>query len=328
VRIRATPLLLLVALVGCGGAPEDEERSDRLAAGWSIAVHAGAGTIPRDMPAEQVERYRGSLERALRVGISVLESGGSSLDAVEEVLRDIEDDPLFNAGRGAVFNHDGRHELDASIMDGSTLAAGAVAGVRTVKNPISLARLVMEQSPHVLLAGDGAERFAGEMGVERVEQAYFFTERRWQAWQKALKRRSGPSGSGTAGAAARDLRGNLAAGTSTGGLTDKWAGRIGDSPIVGAGTYADNRTCAVSATGKGEEFIRHSAAYAISALMQHRDLRLDEAVEMVIHRTLAPGDGGVVAVDRDGDIAMAFSTDGMYRAAADSEGRFEVSLWD
>jgi beta-aspartyl-peptidase (threonine type) len=332
-RVGALSILLILVLAGCSGEPDGLTRQPGGDAtpgpgGWAIAVQAGAGTIPRDMPEERVRLYLERLELALRTGVAVLESGGTSLDAVEQVLRQIEDDPLFNAGRGAVFNHDGGHELDASVMDGSSLACGAVAGVHTVKNPISLARLVMEQSPHVLLSGDGAERFADETGVERVDQEYFFTERRWRALQEALERGTAPPATGTAGATALDRHGNLAAGTSTGGLTNKWAGRIGDSPIVGAGTYADNRSCAISATGKGEEFIRNSAAYAISALMRERGISLRKAAEIVIHETLAPGDGGVVGVSHDGSIAMVFSTVGMYRAAADSTGRFEVRIWE
>ena len=249
--------------------------------------------------------------------------GGTSLDAVEQILVFIENDPKFNAGKGAVYNHDGNHELDASIMDGRTHACGAVAGVTTVKNPISLARRVMERTRHVLLAGAGAERFADETGVERVTQDYFHTERRYRQWQERLK-----GARGTAGAVALDRHGNLAAGTSTGGLTDKRFGRIGDSPIIGAGTYADNATCAVTGTGVGEEYIRYAVALRISALMAYRGLSLQDAAEEVIMKTLKPGDGGIAGVDHSGAIALVFNTEGMFRGAADSNGRFEVAIWE
>lgn len=295
---------------------------------WALAIHGGAGTIPRDLPEERKAAYLQSLERALRMGVAILDEGGSSLDAVETILRDLEDDPLFNAGRGAVFNEQGGHELDASIMNGADLSCGAVTGVTTVKNPIGLARRVMEQTRHVLLAGAGAELFADEMGVERVEPAYFDTPLRREQLERALERRAAEAGHGTVGAAALDRQGNLAAGTSTGGMTAKRWGRVGDSPIVGAGTYADNRTCAISATGTGEEFIRHGVARAIAARMEFQGLTLAEAAEKVIHGTLRPGDGGIIGVAHDGSIAMVFNSAGMYRAAADSSGRLEVAIWE
>jgi beta-aspartyl-peptidase (threonine type) len=322
-------LVLCACSGGAGDGPADvgAARGDRVA--WALAIHGGAGTIPKDMPAERVAGYRGGLERALRLGTSILEEGGTSLDAVEQVIRTLEDDPHFNAGKGAVFNHDGEHELDASIMDGETLACGAVARVATVKNPISLARLVMARTPHVLLAGDGAERFAAAQGIDPVEQDYFFTEHRQRQYRKALAAADeGASGGGTVGAVALDRAGNLAAGTSTGGLTNKMFGRVGDSPIVGAGTYAQNEACAVSGTGKGEEFIRHGVARSIAFLVEHQGLTVQDAAGRVIHEVLAPGDGGVIVLDHNGDLAMVFNTAGMYRGAADASGRFEVLIWD
>ena len=323
----------LVLLCACSGGTGDGSATvgaagDRAVA-WALAIHGGAGAIPKDMPADQVAGYRGGLEQALRVGSAILEEGGTSLDAVEQVIRTLEDDPHFNAGRGAVFNHDGQHELDASIMDGETLACGAVARVATVKNPISLARLVMERTPHVLLAGDGAERFAAEQGIEAVEQDYFFTERRHRQYREALAAAGEQgAGEGTVGAVALDRAGNLAAGTSTGGLTNKMFGRVGDSPIVGAGTYAQNGACAVSGTGKGEEFIRHGVARSIAFLVEHQGLTVRDAADKVIRDVLAPGDGGVIVLGQEGDVAMVFSTAGMYRGVADASGRFEVLIWD
>jgi beta-aspartyl-peptidase (threonine type) len=323
----------LLVLCACSGGADDGSARIRAAGdrtvAWALAIHGGAGTIPKDMPAERVAGYRAGLERALRVGASILEDGGKSLDAVEQVIRTLEDDPHFNAGKGAVFNHNGGHELDASIMDGEALACGAVAGVTNVRNPISLARLVMERTPHVLLAGDGAERFAQEQGLEPVDQDYFFTEHRHRQYVEALAaagERS--SGGGTVGAVALDRAGNLAAGTSTGGLTNKMFGRVGDSPIVGAGTYAQNGVCAVSGTGKGEEFIRHGVARSIAFLVEQQGLTVGDAARTVIHDVLAPGDGGVIVLGQAGDVAMVFSTAGMYRGVADGAGRFEVLIWE
>ncbi len=318
-------VLVTLALGGCTGDRGPGSGSDGgPGLAWALAIHGGAGAPDRSMPADQQQAYRTSLERALRIGQAILERGGASLDAVEAVIRDLEDDPLFNAGRGAVFNRDGKVELDASIMDGATLGCGAVAAVRTVKNPISLARLVFERTKHVLLVGEGAERFADEMAVERAGADYFFTEERWQ---ELLRSRSA-AGGGTVGAVARDRKGNLAAGTSTGGRTGKLPGRVGDSPIVGAGTYADNTTCAVSGTGIGEEFIRRAAAYSVSAWMRHRGLGLEEALRRVVLEELQPGDGGMIAVDRAGRIAMVYNTPGMFRGAVDASGRFEVHIWE
>lgn len=291
---------------------------------WAIALHGGAGTLGRDAPDAVRESYLEGLETALTAGKELLESGATAVDAVEHVIAILEDDARFNAGRGAVFNAQAEHELDASIMDGATLACGGVAGVRTVKNPIRLARAVMEQTRHVLLAGPGAEAFADAVGVERVDPSYFDTENR----RRSLERKLAETGKGTVGVVVLDQHGNLAAGTSTGGLTAKMFGRVGDSPIIGAGTYADNNRCAVSGTGVGEEFIRHSVAYAIGALMEYKGLSLAAAVDVVIDETLSPDDGGVIAMDPQGHIAMRYNTASMLRGVADSSGHFEVKIWD
>ncbi len=327
-----------VSVIG-GGAPaiadgegDGDGDGERLA--WAIAIHGGAGTIGKDVPDETRRRYVAGLRRALEQGRDLLVEGTPALDVVERVVRGMEDDPLFNAGKGAVYTADGSHELDAAIMDGETLAAGAVASVRTVKNPVSLARLVMERTPHVLLVGQGADRFAEEMGVDRVEQDYFHTERRRKAYERRRRaaerderREKAREGGSTVGAVVLDQAGHLAAATSTGGLTLKKFGRVGDVPIIGAGTYANDLFCAVSCTGKGEEFIRHGVAREVAALMEHRGLTLEKAASSVIHETLAEGDGGLIAVGRDGSIALSFNTSGMFRAAADAGGRFEVSIW-
>jgi beta-aspartyl-peptidase (threonine type) len=300
---------------------------------FAIAIHGGAGKSPKADEAPEVEK---SLAEVLAIGEKILKDGGTSLDAVEKVIRFLEDDPLFNAGRGAVFNAAGGHELDASIMDGRTKACGAVAAVRTVRHPISLSRLVMEKTRHVLLASDGAEKFADEMQVERVDNSWFDTEKQRKSWERerAEADKQSSTGStpgsaehfGTVGCVAFDTHGNLAAGTSTGGLTDKKYGRVGDSPIVGAGTYADNATCAVSCTGIGEQFIRHAVAYDVAARMAYLKQPLKEAVQEILANRLRPNDGGIIAVGADGSIAMDFSTVGMARAAADSTGRREVRI--
>ena len=282
------------------------------------------------------------MRKALEIGVEVLKNNGTSLEAVEKVILFLEDDPQFNAGVGAVFNAVGSHELDASIMSGRDLSCGAVAGVSTIKNPISLARLVMTDTRHVLLAGPGAEAFGKKMKVELVAPSYFDTESTKKAYQRskpkagagALKSSNGldllnaniGSYQGTVGCVALDSDGNLAAGTSTGGLSNKQFGRVGDSPIIGAGTYADNKTCAVSCTGHGEQFIRNAVAYDVSAQMRYRNYTAKQAIDDVLANRLNPGAGGIIAVDKDGNIAMEFSTGGMARAAADSSGRFDV-IW-
>ncbi len=304
---------------------------------WAIVLHGGAGAPPADATAKQLQGRRDGLSVALTAGRNVLATGGSSLDAVEATIRALEDNPLFNAGHGAVFNSAGEHELDASIMDGKTLDGGAVAGVRTVKNPITLARRVMTETRHVLLSGPCAEAFATEQKVDRVPNSSFSTDLRRAAWEKvrAQEQKDGnalrweaakPWQYGTVGCVALDKAGNIAAGTSTGGLTNKKFGRVGDSPIIGAGTYADNATCGISASGIGEQFIRHAAAAQISLLMQHRDWSLQKAADYVLNERLRPGDGGIIGLDRSGKVVWVFTTPSMYRAAADSSGRFDIRI--
>jgi beta-aspartyl-peptidase (threonine type) len=329
-------LSLLLPLLAVAQTPPPEEgraaivlRSDKAGAPrWSLAIHGGAGTIPKDIPESERDAYLASLRKALEVGRDVLAGGGTSLDAVEKVVRFLEDDPLFNAGKGAVFTHDGTHELDAAIMDGRDLSCGSVAGLKTVKNPISLARLVKERSPHVFLVGDGAEAFAAEMKVERVPNSSFDTPKRRQQLDEALRKEQEAKPKGTVGAVALDQKGNLAAATSTGGMTNKRWGRLGDVPVIGAGTYANNKTCAISATGWGEKFIRNTVAHDISALMEYAGLSLQQAADRVIHQKLEKDDGGVIGVAHDGSIALVFNSEGMYRGAADSNGRFEVKIWE
>lgn len=290
---------------------------------WAIAIHGGAGIL--SSPNNFVDEKE-KLEEALNVGISILKNGGTSLEAVESVINILEDSPLFNAGKGAVFTHEGKNELDASIMDGLTLNAGAVAGVTTIKNPISAAIKVMTNSKHVMLTGTGAEQFAKEQGVEIVDPSYFYTEKRWKSLQKNMEK---DKKMGTVGCVALDINGNLVAGTSTGGMTNKRYGRIGDSPIIGAGTYANNKTCAISCTGHGEYFIRLNIAHDISAQMEYLNKPLNEAAQYTIQEKLTKlgGSGGVIAVDKDGNIVCEFNTKGMYRCMADSDGKFEVSVF-
>jgi beta-aspartyl-peptidase (threonine type) len=302
----------------------------------ALLIHGGAGVIERAKmnPAAEAS-YREGLAAALDAGYAVLERGGTSLDAVVAAVRTMEDDPQFNAGRGAVLDHEGNAELDAAIMDGSGPRAGAVAAVLHVKNPIELARLVMDRSPHVLLVGEGAEEFALEQGVALVPRSYFRTERRIReleearAAEAAKTKAAGVGGHGTVGAVALDSAGNLAAATSTGGLTNKHRGRVGDSPLIGAGTYASNESCAVSGTGDGEYYIRQVVAYDICALVQYRHVPLEQAVRQVIHEKLkrTGGEGGVIAVDRVGHTAMDFNSSGMFRAERDSSGRRVIGMY-
>jgi L-asparaginase / beta-aspartyl-peptidase len=298
-----------------------------------LVVHGGAGTITRSsMTAEAEAQYRAALEGALKAGHAVLARGGSSIDAVEATIQVLEDNPLFNAGKGAVFTHEGRNELDASLMEGKEKKAGAVAGITIVKHPISAARAVMEKSPHVMMTGRGAELVATKMGLEIVDPSYFWTERRWKALQMELRKEEGSDPErkhGTVGAVAVDKAGNLAAGTSTGGMTNKQFGRIGDSPIIGAGNYADNESCAVSATGHGEFFIRWTVAYDIAALMKYRGMTVAQAAEEVINRKLkaAGGEGGVIALDAKGNFAMPFNSEGMYRGWIGADGVPHVSIY-
>lgn len=312
----------------------------------AIAVHGGAGTISRKTVSPETETaIREKLTEALRAGYRILEHGGTSLDAVENTVRILEDSPLFNAGKGAVFTNAGTHELDAAIMDGSTLKAGAVAAVRHIKNPVTLARLVMEKSGHVMMVGDGAETFGKLHGIDTADQSYFYTERRWKELQirraveqkdSVKKSSSGhiinremPPSMGTVGAVAVDKSGNLAAANSTGGTTNKRYGRVGDTPIIGAGTYANNRTCAVAATGTGEYFIRTVAAYSVHALIEHARMSLQQAASTVVMEQIGAlgGDGGLIAMDVDGNIAMVFNTEGMYRGSIDTSGQIRIQLY-
>ena len=298
----------------------------------AIAVHGGAGVIPSAELTPQVEAaFRAGLGTALRAGYAVLAGGGSSLDAVTVAVQVLEEDPLFNAGRGSVLCADGGHELDAAIMDGRDLRAGAVAGVRQVRNPVLLARHLLERSPHVMLAGPGADALAADAGLECVPNDWFTTERRRAELERhraGLARVGDEASLGTVGAVALDGRGHLAAATSTGGMTGKRPGRVGDTPIIGAGTYAADDCCAVSATGHGEFFIRASVAHEVASLMRHRGCDLRAAADEVVHRQLVRlgGSGGVIAVGRDGSIAMPFNSPGMLRGAMDSSGRFETGI--
>jgi beta-aspartyl-peptidase (threonine type) len=333
--IRLAPFVALFAAVMLFVNPSCARSGEDIA----IVLHGGAGTIlKKNMSPEREAAYRAKLTEALETGYLVLKNGGSSLDAVEATIRVMEDSPLFNAGRGAVFTNQGRNEMDASIMDGATLNAGAVASVTTIKNPISAARRVMTETRHVMLVGDGATGFARDQGLEMADSAYFWTERRWESLMKAREEeasRSGSSGSpgpsqkhGTVGCIALDGAGNIAAGTSTGGLTNKRWGRVGDSPIVGAGTYASNNTCGVSGTGIGEYFMRGLIAYDVSARMEYQGITLEEAAAAVIDKlTAMGGEGGFVALDHDGNIEMPFNTKGMYRGYIRADGKAHVFIY-
>ena len=333
-----------------------QDYSDKI----TLVIHGGAGTITRaNMTPEKEKAYREVLNTALQKGYAVLKQGGTSEKAVETAIMVMEDSPLFNAGKGAVFTNEGKNEMDAAIMDGKTLKAGAIAGVTTIKNPIRGAIAVMEKSPHVLMAGKGADLFAKEQGLEIVDPSYFYTEARYKALQKAKeeekveldhtenakkeiqkKPKTGfvkeedlifTEGKkyGTVGCVALDKFGNLTAGTSTGGMTNKRYGRIGDAPIIGAGTYANNNTCAVSATGHGEFFIRSVVAYDISALMEYKGLSVKDAADEVVMKKLVErgGEGGLIALDRNGNIAMPFNSEGMYRGYVKADGKSEVMIY-
>jgi beta-aspartyl-peptidase (threonine type) len=352
----ALPALLLLPL-GCASQQAAAAARDEAALAsepapvrkpqWGIVIHGGAGVINREnLTPEREAQVRTKLTEALQAGHAILARGGTSLDAVSAAIRILEDSPLFNAGKGAVFTHEGKNELDASIMDGRTMAAGAVAGLRHVKNPIDLARRVMEQSPHVMMVGEGAEAFAKAQGLELVPPEYFHTEERWQQLQRALEKEKAapaqPSSSlppsrdpatgeekfGTVGAVALDQSGSLAAGTSTGGMTNKRYGRVGDAPIIGAGTYANPR-CAVSATGHGEYFIRYTVARDICARLEYLDLPLQEAANVVVMDVLvrAKGEGGVIAMDAQGNVAMPFNSPGMYRGFMGMDGTPRVAIF-
>lgn len=348
--------LLLASLLIAGVAAPALAANEPARPAWAVVLHGGAGVIERGKLNPALEAaYRQGLEAALAAATAKLSAGASSLDAIEAAIQVLEDDPLFNAGRGAVFTAAGRNELDAAIMDGSNLKAGAVAGITRTRHPISLARAVMEKSPHVMLIGDGAEQFAHEAGLEQVEPSWFFTERRWQGLLEALAKQGlpippRPAGAppapekrseipaddiatshkfGTVGVVALDMKGDIAAGTSTGGIAAKKWGRVGDVPIIGAGTYASNDSCAVSATGAGEYFIRLGVAREICNLVRFRKMKLQAAADEVVQKqvTQLGGDGGVVAITRDGQMTWSFNTSGMYRAQQRSGGAPVVGIF-
>jgi L-asparaginase / beta-aspartyl-peptidase len=326
----AVLFFLLFGFISCknpnSSSPGQPEKPATDSQAWAIVIHGGAGPMTKENLDTSLERqYRESLAIALHTGKKILEQGGTALDAVEMTIRVMEDNPLFNAGKGAVFTHEGKNELDASIMDGSNLAAGAVAAVTDIKNPISAARMVMTRSPHVLLSGAGASQFAKEQGLEIVPPSYFFTQRRWNELQEILKKEK----NGTVGCCALDRHGNLAAGTSTGGMDNKRYNRIGDTPIIGAGTYANNTTCAISSTGHGEYFIRWTVAHDISALMEYKGMSIQDAADLVINRKLvkAGGSGGVIGLDRKGNVAMIFNSAGMFRAFATADGKKDILIF-
>ena len=315
-------LLLAFLVAGCSKDRRPNAQETHSPSAITLVIHGGGGTILRsNMTAEREQEYTAKLREALDSGFAVLEKGGKSLDAVVTAIKIMEDSPLFNAGKGAVFTHDGRNEMDASIMDGSNLMAGAVAGVTTIKNPITAAHAVMVKSEHVLMVGKGAEQFAEEEGLEIVPTSYFFDSTRYKQLLRIREPNKKTSSIrddrkfGTVGCVALDQFGNLAAGTSTGGMTNKKYGRVGDSPIIGAGTYANNLTCAASGTGWGEYFIRLNVAHDVSALMEYAGLSLTQAADSVIMKKLPRmgGDGGLIALDRQGNVAMTFCSAGMYR---------------
>lgn len=309
---------------------------------YAIAIHGGAGTILKNtMTTEKEKAYLDGLKNAIEAGETILKNGGSSLDAVEKAVRSLEDNPLFNAGKGAVFSNAGKNEMDASIMNGADLSAGAVAGISNVKNPISLAKGIMQKSEHVFLAGNGAIEFAHLIGTEFEEDAYFFEQMRFDQLQQAKqsdgvfldhttdKFENGEKKFGTVGAVALDIHGNLAAGTSTGGMTNKKFGRVGDSPIIGAGTYANNETCAISCTGHGEFFIRSVVAHDISCLIEYKGLSLKEACDFVVMDKLVKigGEGGLIAIDKNGNIELPFNSEGMYRAKKSEDGALFIKIY-
>jgi len=321
---------------------------------FTIVIHGGAGTILKaKMTPEKELAYKNVLNESLNAGYLILKVGGKSIDAVEAAIKVMEDSPLFNAGKGAVFTNEGKNEMDASIMDGKSLNAGAVAMVNTIRNPISAARMVMEKSPHVMMVGKGAVKFAKEQELEIVDSSYFYDEKRWMQWQNIkgsndleldhseertnINRKEfdaefddeNDKKFGTVGAVAIDKNGNIAAGTSTGGMTNKMYGRAGDSPIIGAGTYANDKTCGVSCTGHGEYFIRKVVAYDISALMEYKGYSLQEAADLVIHKKLKEigGSGGIIAVDSQGNFSLTFNTEGMYRGSMKEDGKPFVGIY-
>ncbi len=346
------PFLILLVFISCkkdqNAEPETQnsklENSESTEKHFAIVIHGGAGTIKKEnMTAEQEKAYTEKLQEAINTGYAILENGGSSLEAVQKTINIMEDSPLFNAGKGAVFNSNGKNELDASIMDGKSLNSGAVAGVQQIKNPINAARIVMDSTRHVMLSGKGAEDFAKQYGITFVDDRYFFTEKRMQQLQKAQGKNKvqldhaniendelvDDHKYGTVGAVAIDKNGNIAAATSTGGMTNKKYGRIGDSPIIGAGTYANNKTCGVSATGTGEYFIRTVAAHETSSLMLYKNLSLKASLDNVVQQIGdLGGDGGMVALDKDANIAWSFNTEGMYRGYKKSNGENVLKFYE
>lgn len=334
-------LFSLLAIVAACSKKPDERAADKPAGPITLVIHGGAGTIKREnMTPEREQAYHAALQQALDSGYTVLERGGKSLDAVIAAIKVMENSPLFNAGKGAVFNSEGKNELDASIMDGSNLMAGAVAGVTTIKNPITAAYAVMTKSEHVMMIGDGAEKFAREQNLEIVDPSYFFDSLRYKQWLKAKEAEADREAAlidpytkdkkfGTVGAVALDQYGNIAAGTSTGGMTNKKYGRVGDAPIIGAGTYADNASCGVSATGWGEFFIRLAVAHDIASLVKYTNLSLQEAADSVVMKKVPRlgGDGGVIALDRQGNISMTFNTAGMYRGYIQKKGEGKTFIY-
>jgi len=346
-------LLLALTMVACGNAnqspkevvqenlplQDDSAKDTQNKADYAMVIHGGAGTILKSKmtPAKEAS-YKAALNAALDAGEKILKSGGTSIDAVIATIKVMEDSPLFNAGKGAVFTNDGKNEMDASIMRGKDMNAGAVGGLTQVKNPITAAKAVLENSEHVFMVGAGAEAFAKLNSLEFVEEDYFKTEDRWKSLQNALKKEksvgaveTGLSDSkfGTVGAVALDKSGNIVAGTSTGGMTNKRYNRIGDVPVIGAGTYANNKTCGVSCTGHGEYFIRYAVAHDVSAMMEYKEVSLAEASDDIINRKLkaAGGGGGLIALDKDGNIAMPFNTSGMYRAYVKDDGSRYVGIF-
>jgi beta-aspartyl-peptidase (threonine type) len=339
-NLKKLSLILLLSVAGSAFAQDKNTK-------YVLVMHGGAGTIlKKNMTAEKEVAYRAAMTKALQTGYDALKSGKSSLDAVEVAIHVLEDSPLFNAGKGAVFTHEGKNEMDAAIMDGKTLKAGAIAGVTVIRNPISAARAVMDKSEHVMMAGKGAEDFAKQAGLTIVDPSYFYTEDRWKGLQQALKqdsmktvldhdKKASKLGTinrdykfGTVGAVALDNAGNLAAGTSTGGMTNKRYGRIGDAPIIGAGTYANNATAGVSGTGWGEYYIRTVLAYDLSAMMEYQKLSIEQASKQVIAKMgKLGGDGGLIALDKNGHVAMEFNTAGMYRGTVTADGKISVEIY-
>lgn len=335
-------LMVVGLMMGCANADNQQAdtQRDTTKKDWALVVHGGAGAISQDKPDSVKQAYREDMDKALSIGEEILKNGGSALDAVESVINYLENNPRFNAGKGAVYTHEGGHELDAAIMVGNTRNAGAITGVRTIKNPISLARLVMENSKHVMFAGDGAEEYANQFDLERVNQSYFHTEQRHRAWKRSLQDDAQSSNTmqeseplysdgekfGTVGCVAVDKNGQIVAGTSTGGMTNKKFGRVGDVPIIGSGTYASDEV-AVSMTGWGEKIMRAVSGHTVSAYMKYKPATIKEAGDYLLQDVLNPGEAGMIAVDKYGNTYMNMNTKGMYRAKSDSEGNRKVAIY-